>query len=257
MRILTFIIVIIVVIVVTIVATILVLKRNGKSTKEINQSWLDTILKREPHINKQEEPAQPSFIQRLKKLFQETSKKYQPTNRTRGAFIEEELRLRNPPKRDFEDTRDDIEDKRPKKKRGDAKERQKKRVYEERCRQILEKLFNKRFIKTRPAWLRNEKRDSKTGTGTNKKLELDGYCEDLNLAFEYNGRQHRVYPNTWHETKKEFDDQQKRDRLKKVRCEEEGIILVVIPDAEIVPYNQLYEFITEELERLGVVEIED
>jgi len=54
------------------------------------------------------------------------------------------------------------------------------------CRQYFEALFGKPFPKTRPAWLVNSKRN---------RQELDGYCEELKLAFEYNGQQHYNYEN--------------------------------------------------------------
>jgi hypothetical protein len=47
---------------------------------------------------------------------------------------------------------------------------------EKLCRKYLEKETGCKFPKTRPICLR--------------KLELDGYCKELNLAFEYNGIQH-------------------------------------------------------------------
>ena len=31
--------------------------------------------------------------------------------------------------------------------------------------------------------------------------ELDGYCKQLKLAFEYDGIQHHVYPNPFHKSK--------------------------------------------------------
>jgi hypothetical protein len=54
-------------------------------------------------------------------------------------------------------------------------------LYERICRLYFETLFKEKFPKTHPNWLRNDKR---------KQLELDGYCEKLNLAFENNGKQH-------------------------------------------------------------------
>ena len=60
----------------------------------------------------------------------------------------------------------------------------KNKIYknEEYCREIFEDITGKKFPKERPDWLVNDK--------TGKKLELDGYCEELKLAFEYDGKQH-------------------------------------------------------------------
>lgn len=279
MRLLTYIVILVVVVIVAIIATAIVVRRSaacgGKRSGE-QQSWLDKVLTRVPNGASTAggvqpaagtPPSEPGMLGRIKALFHETSRRYETSERTRGAFIESEQR-RGARALDLDEDRiGDVhrgvsrgtarpKQSRRKRKRGDVRERQRKLAYEARCRQIMERLFSARFPKVRPAWLRNELRDSRTGTGTNHKLELDCYNEELAVALEYNGRQHRVYPNTWHETKKDFDDQQRRDRLKVVRCEEEGVRLVVVPDAEIVPYDELYTYITEELERLGVVEIE-
>ena len=59
-------------------------------------------------------------------------------------------------------------------------------------------------------------------------LELDGYCKTMNLAFEYQGRQHYQYIAHWHKDKDTFKKQQDRDFAKRVLCEEKGIRLLVI-----------------------------
>ena len=73
----------------------------------------------------------------------------------------------------------------------------KKYFHEERCRAIFERLLNQKrvgehllFKKVRPSWLINHE--------TGFCLELDGYCKQLKLAFEYDGIQHHVYPNPFH-----------------------------------------------------------
>jgi len=53
---------------------------------------------------------------------------------------------------------------------------------EKECRVIFEKITGCKFPSKRPNFLKNPK------TGFN--LELDGYCEELKLAFEYDGEQH-------------------------------------------------------------------
>ena len=70
----------------------------------------------------------------------------------------------------------------------------KKYVNEERCRAIFERLLNKKrdgerfkFKKVRPWLLINHE--------TGFCLELDGYCEKLKFAFEYDGIQHHEYPS--------------------------------------------------------------
>ena len=76
---------------------------------------------------------------------------------------------------------------------------------------------------------------------TGKNLELDGYNSDLKLAFEYNGIQHYVYPNRFHKTVKEFEDQVRRDVFKKDACSLSGIYLIVIPYN--IPYTDIPKYI--------------
>lgn len=99
--------------------------------------------------------------------------------------------------------------------------RERKFKSEELCRDIFEEHFEQKFEKTRPEWLRNPE--------TGRKLELDGYCEKLKIAFEYNGEQHYVFPNAFHKTEKEFKKQVFRDRVKKKLCKKNGVKLISIP----------------------------
>jgi len=98
------------------------------------------------------------------------------------------------------------------------------------CKEYLENKTKFKFPKCRPLWLNG--------------LELDGYCKELNLAFEYNGIQHyRVVP-FFHKTKKDFESLQERDRLKKKLCKENNIKLIIIPhNFNCYDCNKLYNFI--------------
>jgi hypothetical protein len=118
--------------------------------------------------------------------------------------------------------------------------------YEERCREIFEKVFEREFRKVRPDFLRNV---------TGRNLELDGYNEELGIAFEYHGKQHREFPNVFHTTIEEHEAQRARDRLKRKRCRELGVELIEIPDT--VPYTELYAYIVEQLAQRKLVEIAD
>lgn len=82
------------------------------------------------------------------------------------------------------------------------------------CRYIFESLFECKFIKCRPTWLINSK--------TNRKLELDGYNEQLKIAFEYDGEYH--YKKT-----KKLINQQYRDNIKNELCKQNNINLIRIP----------------------------
>ncbi len=84
-------------------------------------------------------------------------------------------------------------------------------VNEEKCRFILQECFQIPFPKNRQA--------------LPGRLELDGYSDKLNLAFEYQGQQHYRKTFPWCNLKK----QKARDLLKLQLCQEYGIILIVIP----------------------------
>lgn len=93
---------------------------------------------------------------------------------------------------------------------------------EEHCRHIFEELFAMPFPKKRVDFIIN--------TETNRKLELDGICEQLKLAFEFNGEQHYKTPNFFHGNDREkFIAQVRRDQFKIVMCNKVGIDLIIIP----------------------------
>lgn len=90
--------------------------------------------------------------------------------------------------------------------------------------EFMELLFpGHRFRKVRPAWLKN------TLHKTNRCLELDGYCPELCLAIEYNGRQHYEWPNFTGMTWEEFERQRERDQFKAETCIKNNICLIRIP----------------------------
>jgi hypothetical protein len=93
-------------------------------------------------------------------------------------------------------------------------------VSERVCRVVLENGFGKLFPKARPEWLINERGNA---------MELDGYCEELGLAFEYNGRQHYSGANFFHRTDSALDQRIKDDETKAQLCRDHNIRLITIP----------------------------
>lgn len=85
---------------------------------------------------------------------------------------------------------------------------------EEKCRFILESLFDRKFPKTRKLF---------------PPYEIDGYNEELKLAFEYNGEQHYKPHNVWHNKERDLNHQIKRDKKIKNICKKNNINLIVIP----------------------------
>lgn len=91
------------------------------------------------------------------------------------------------------------------------------KIRENKCRSILENIFNKKFPTKRPKWLKDD--------CDRNPLELDGYCKELKMAFEYDGEMHYkpIYG------KKQLLKQKERDLKKDRICKKHDIILVRIP----------------------------
>jgi len=111
-----------------------------------------------------------------------------------------------------------------------------KRMSENIVRQMFVELFpNHKFtLPIRPEWLRYE---------NGALIELDGYNDELKIAFEYNGKQHYKLDKMMHRpddvtgmtdeqidlaTRQKFAAQQARDAFKVKKCKELGIKLIVI-----------------------------
>jgi len=104
------------------------------------------------------------------------------------------------------------------------------------CKTTLETIFDAPFPNKRYKFLENP--------DTGAPLELDGYNEDLGLAFEFQGDQHSNFPNRYHKTKldeEKFREQCKRDLFKKQRCTEEKIELLFIYDD--MDYQEIPQYI--------------
>ena len=88
---------------------------------------------------------------------------------------------------------------------------------EAEIRNILETIFHPaEFVSQNPSFLNG--------------LQLDGYCKELSLAFEYQGEQHYDADNYFHfGERSSFLAQQERDARKAKLCEAEGVRLVLVP----------------------------
>jgi hypothetical protein len=86
-------------------------------------------------------------------------------------------------------------------------------------REHFEQLFKNKFPMVRPSWLRSDI--------SGRSLELDGYCEELNLAFEHQGMQH--YENVLQKSDEKFERTKYNDNLKVEITKKLGINLIIIP----------------------------
>lgn len=85
---------------------------------------------------------------------------------------------------------------------------------------------------------------------TGRALELDLYCRELNMALEYNGRQHYEYVEFFHSQMEEFEKQKVRDLIKEGYCDIFGINLIEIPNLQ--TYEEIDDYITKALEAKNI-----
>jgi len=101
------------------------------------------------------------------------------------------------------------------------------------CRNILEEKLNYKL---------NKQRFYYDISNSKNFLEFDGYNAEYNIAFEFHGYQHYIYPNQYHKTKKQFLEAQLRDNFKEQFAAENDIKLLIIPYTK---SNNLEEYIEE------------
>lgn len=106
------------------------------------------------------------------------------------------------------------------------------------CRKFFEKIFKTPFPKSYPKWLINE---------NGNQMELDGYNKERGLAFEYQGIQHRKI--AFGKIEKDLKNIQKEDIRKLELCEKNKVILLQIPDDEIVSYDEMQRYIEKKYEK--------
>lgn len=94
------------------------------------------------------------------------------------------------------------------------------------CREFFQQLFNADFPKEKPEWLTENGRT---------RLELDGYCQKLGVAFEHQGTQHYIDrkhfegKNHGANLPSKFEAIKRRDAVKVRACRERGIVLLQVP----------------------------
>ena len=114
-------------------------------------------------------------------------------------------------------------------------------VSEQICRAVLESAFQAAFPKVKPKWLVNER---------GNRMELDGYCRELSLAFEYNGKQHYKTVEAFHQESDALLKRRADDHRKIELCAEHNIHLIVIPYT--VDQNDLPTFLHDECQKVGL-----
>lgn len=109
---------------------------------------------------------------------------------------------------------------------------------EELVRKILESITNEKWESCRLSWNLNPK--------TGRKLQLDGYCANLKMAFEYDGEQHFKIMR-YDKTPQNLQKRQYLDAIKNVNCINNNIKLIRIPYT--IKTFELEDFIKNELNK--------
>jgi tRNA1(Val) A37 N6-methylase TrmN6 len=116
---------------------------------------------------------------------------------------------------------------------------------EKMCRNIFEELFSREFSKCYPKWIKDD---------CNIQLELDGYNEELKLAFEYQGEQHCKFIKFFHKTENAFQKRKLYDNFKRIACAKNNVTLIEIPYIySYLDENNMKAFIYKELAKYGFI----
>lgn len=87
---------------------------------------------------------------------------------------------------------------------------------EEIARHMLQEILSHPFPKKRPRWLRNSR---------DRQMELDGYSEDLGIAFEYQGEQHFKQSSRYGGN---LEQRIKDDQRKSELCKQNKVCLLIV-----------------------------
>lgn len=116
-------------------------------------------------------------------------------------------------------------------------------LYEEICRSHFEQIFKTKFTKSYPSWLKNK----------GARLELDGYCEELSIAFEHHGEQHYKKSNFFHKSKITFEKRKELDKLKLHLCNQNSVNLIIIPQlVSLTKIRDLQNFIINKCQEMNI-----
>jgi hypothetical protein len=115
---------------------------------------------------------------------------------------------------------------------------------ENKVRHILNYLLDTDFIKSNPMWNINPK--------SKRLLELDGYSEQLKIAFEFQGLHH--YQKSFNASIEDFEYIKYKDKIKKEHCLKKNIKLLIIDDGKHCDNNkELLEYVLKILANENII----
>lgn len=112
---------------------------------------------------------------------------------------------------------------------------------EKMTRLYMENIFLKPFPKIKPNWLVNS---------NGNRMEIDGFCNELNVGFEYHGIQHYKIVKKFIDNDAALDNRKKDDLIKEELCREHGVKLIIL-NYQIVD-KEIPNAIFIECHRLGI-----
>lgn len=116
-----------------------------------------------------------------------------------------------------------------------------KGIRERLCRNIFEQITSCAFPKKRPKWLINSR---------GNQMELDGFCEELNIAFEHHGEYHYNRNNHFQRRNESLERRKLDDLAKTELCKDHKVKLIIIP--YFIKTNELKKYILNKLSKLNL-----
>lgn len=115
-------------------------------------------------------------------------------------------------------------------------------------RRCFEVIFKETFNKARPLWMINS---------NNNRMELDGYCEKLNIAFEHQGLQHYQI-NEFSRNKTILNRRKNDDQTKIDLCNQYNVKLIIVPQVpNLIKLEDLKVFVINECKKQNITFIDD
>lgn len=118
-------------------------------------------------------------------------------------------------------------------------------IGEAACRAFFEQFFGKLFPKIRPSWLRTDEHY--------RGLELDGFNEELGLAFEYQGPQHYEVDGFFIRSEDRLNQRVADDKLKVELCNVNNVKVIAVPFIKSINIEKLTKSLLHIMEDGGFV----
>lgn len=116
-----------------------------------------------------------------------------------------------------------------------------KGIRERLCRSIIEQITSHKFPKKRPNWLVNTRKNQ---------MELDGFCEELKIAFEHHGEYHYIRNDHFQRKNESLKRRKLDDKTKTDLCKINNVTLIIVPYN--VQTSELKNYIFQKLSNINL-----